>query len=133
MPARRYPTAAEPSMAPWEAESQQAQAAGVASWDDQSQASQAARETLKDAASISVPRATFVLYMLGAYVLVLVPLNWLIWRTMGRVELAWLTAPAIALVFGVLVVRLAQLNIGFDSSATEIDIVELQGDYPRVM
>ncbi|HVU86980.1 MAG TPA: hypothetical protein VHD36_06650 [Pirellulales bacterium] len=132
LPPRRYTTTTtDSSMHPWDAESQPPQWAGVATWDDQSQVSQAARESLRDAASISVPRATFVLYMLGAYVLVLVPLNWLICRVLGRVEIAWLTAPAIALVFGVLVVRLAQLNIGFDSSATEIDIVEVQGDYPR--
>src|SRR5207253_2640352 len=33
---------------------------GVVSWDDQSQASQAARESLKEAASIAVPRAPLV-------------------------------------------------------------------------
>ena len=76
--------------------------AGVASWDDQSLASQTARELLKEAASISVPRATFVLYMLAAYVLVLVPLNWLICRWLGRVEMAWAVAPLIAVVFGAL-------------------------------
>ncbi len=105
--------------------------AGVAAWDDQSLASQSAHELLKEAASISVPRATFVLYMLGAYVCVLVPLNWLICRWLGRVEMAWAVAPLIAVVFGVLVVRLAKLDIGFDRSATEISLLELQGDYPR--
>ena len=78
-----------------------------------------------------MPRATFVLYMLGAYVCVLVPLNWLICRWLGRVEMAWAVAPLIAVVFGVLVVRLAKLDIGFDRSATEISLLELQGDYPR--
>jgi hypothetical protein len=131
LPTRRYPTATEPHTSPFDFEPQLAQASGVATWDDQSLVSQAARETLKEAASITVPRAKFVLSMLASYILVLVPLNWIICRTMGRVELAWLTAPVIALVFGVLVVRMAQLNIGFDSSATEVGIVELQGDYPR--
>ena len=37
----------------------------------------------------------------------------------------------IAVVFGVLVVRLAQLDIGFVRSATEFAVLELQGDYPR--
>ncbi|HEY4310417.1 MAG TPA: hypothetical protein VGN12_13275 [Pirellulales bacterium] len=104
---------------------------GVAAWDDQSQASQKARELLREAAAISVPRAMFVLYMLGAYIFVLVPLNWLVFRSLGRVEWAWVAAPLIAIVFGGLVVRLAQLDIGFDRSATEIAVVEIQPEYAR--
>jgi len=105
--------------------------AGVASWDDQSLPSKAARDLLKEAARIEVPRATFVLKMLGAYVLVLVPLNWLLFRWLGRVEMAWLAAPVIAAVFAVAVVRMAQLNIGFDRSATQVSVLELHGGYPR--
>jgi hypothetical protein len=104
---------------------------GIAAWDDQSHASQAARESLKEAAGIQVPRARFVFALLGAYVFVLVPLNWLLCRSFGRVEMAWLLAPAIAVVFGVVVVRLAQLDIGFVRSATELAVLEVQGDYPR--
>jgi hypothetical protein len=105
--------------------------AGVAGWDDQSQASQAARDSLREAAGIQVPRRPFVFTLLGAYVLVLVPLNWLLFRGLGRVEIAWLAAPVIAIVFGVLIVRMAQLDIGFARSTTEIGLLEVQGDYPR--
>jgi hypothetical protein len=104
---------------------------GIAAWDDQSNASQAARESLKEAAGIQVPRARFVFALLGTYIFVLVPLNWLLCRSIGRVEMAWLLAPAIAVVFGVIVVRLAQLDIGFVRSATELAVLEVQGDYPR--
>ncbi len=105
--------------------------AGVAAWDDQSLASKAARDSLKEAARIEVPHASFVLKMLGIYALVLVPLNWLLFRWLGRVEIAWLAAPFIAGTFAVAVVRLAQLNIGFDRSATDISVLEIHAGYPR--
>ncbi|MES1213195.1 MAG: hypothetical protein ABUL64_01280, partial [Singulisphaera sp.] len=127
---RRYPTAPDASLMHMQGELPR-EVAGVSSWDDESQVSQAVRAALREASRISVPQARFVLYMLGAYVLVLVPLNWFLCRALGRVELAWIAAPLIAVVFGILVVRFAQLNIGFDSAATEISVVELQADYPR--
>ena len=104
---------------------------GVAAWDDFSRASDSAREILKKAAGIQVPRRTFVASLLAVYVLVLVPLNWLLFRFLGRIEVAWVAAPIVAVVFGILVARLAQLDIGFARSATEVAVLEVQGDYPR--
>ena len=104
---------------------------GVAGWDDQSLASRAARQALQEAAGITVPRGSFVFAMLGTYLLVLVPLNWLVFRWLGRVEMAWVAAPIVAAVFGLLVIRMAQLDIGFARSATEVSLLEVQGEYPR--
>ena len=50
---------------------------------------------------------------------------------MGRVEWAWMAAPLIAIVGAGTVIRLAQLDIGFARSRTEIAILEVQGDYDR--
>ena len=61
----------------------------------------------------------------------LVPLNWLLFRLIGRVEWAWVAAPVIADGRAVAVVRLAQLDIGFARSRTEIAVLELQAGYPR--
>jgi len=47
------------------------------------------------------------------------------------VEWAWAAAPVIAIVYTVVVIRLAQLDIGFARSLTEVAIVETQGDHPR--
>jgi hypothetical protein len=104
---------------------------GVAAWNDRSGASDAARRSLKDAAGISIPRGRFVLQVLAAYLIILAPLNWLLFRLIGRVEWAWVAAPVIALVAAVAVVRLAQLDIGFASSITEVAVAEVQGGYPR--
>ena len=73
----------------------------------------------------------FVVWVVGAYLLVLVPVNWGLFRLLGRVEWAWVAAPAIAVVCTLIVIRMARLDIGFARSATEIAVVELQGDHPR--
>ncbi|HEX5102225.1 MAG TPA: hypothetical protein VFV87_00335, partial [Pirellulaceae bacterium] len=104
---------------------------GVAAWNDQGAASSAARQSLAEAAGIEIPQADFVIKVLAIYLLVLVPLNWLVFWLMGRVEWAWLAAPLIAIVGAGAVIRLAQLDIGFARSRTEIAILEVQGNYER--
>lgn len=103
----------------------------AASWNDASGAAEAARTALRDAAGISIPKSGFVLRVLAIYLLVLVPVNWAVFRAIGRVEWAWLAAPLIAITGAVAVVRLARLDIGFASSRTEIGVMELQGGYGR--
>jgi hypothetical protein len=53
---------------------------GVAAWNDRSGASDAARQSLKDAAGISIPNGGFVLRVLAVYLIVLAPLNWAVFR-----------------------------------------------------
>jgi len=105
--------------------------AGVAAWDDEGAASNEARDILTKAAGIEIPSADFVMKVLGVYLLVLVPLNWLIFWLMGKVEWAWIAAPLIALVGAGAVIRLAQLDIGFARSRTEVAVLEIQGGYER--
>jgi hypothetical protein len=103
----------------------------VAGWNDNSGAAAAARQSLRDAAGISVPEAGFVFRVLAVYLLILAPVNWAVFRVIGRVEWAWVAAPVIAIVGGVAVVRLAQLDIGFARSRTELAVLELHGGYSR--
>ena len=110
---------------------QDASQAGVAGWNDQSGVSEAARNTLRLAAGIKPPSSGFVLKMLAAYLLVLVPLNWLVFRVIGRVEYAWIAAPLIAIAGAFLVIKFASLDIGFVRSNTQIGVLEIQADYPR--
>ncbi|MEM6331222.1 MAG: hypothetical protein AAF790_13365, partial [Planctomycetota bacterium] len=106
-------------------------AGGVASWNDFSQAANAARAVLREAAGVSVPGSGFVVACLAAYLVVLGPLNWLVFRALGRVELAWVAAPVIALASTWVVVRQAQLDIGFVRAQTEVAILETQPGYTR--
>ncbi len=103
----------------------------VASWSDSSGAAEAARTSLRDAAGISIPKAGFVLRVLAVYLIVLVPVNWIVFRAIGRVEWAWIAALVVAVGGAVAVVRLAQLDIGFARSRTELAVLEIQSGYPR--
>ncbi len=104
---------------------------GVAGWNDFGDAAMRARKALRIAAGIKVPPREFVLWVLGIYVIVLAPLNWLVFRLVRRVEWAWLAVPVLAVGFSVGVIRLAQLDIGFARSTTELTVVEIQHQHPR--
>ncbi len=104
---------------------------GVAGWSDSGGISTAARACLRDAAGISIPNGNFVLRVTAGYLLVLVPLNWLIFWMMGRVEWAWIAAPVIAIIGAVCVIKLAELDIGFARSRTEIAFLEAHAGYHR--
>jgi hypothetical protein len=106
-------------------------ASGVAAWNDFSWISSSARQTLRDAAGISVPDRRFVLWMLGIYLVVIVPVNWLVFRLLGRVEWAWFAVPVLAVGWGMAVIWLAQLDIGFARAETQVAVLEAQNDFPR--
>ena len=104
---------------------------GIAGWNDFSGAADGARRSLKDAAGISVPKAGMVLRVLAIYLVILVPVNWAVFRVIRRVEWAWVAAPIIAIGGGIGVVKVAQLDIGFARSRTEIAILEMHSNYSR--
>ena len=105
---------------------------GVAEWRDTTPVPDAARQTLLAATGIKIPPPEFVLAAAISYLVVLVPLNWLVCRFgLRRPELAWLSAPVIILAFSVGIVRFARVNVGYDSTSHEIDVVELFAGYPR--
>jgi hypothetical protein len=105
--------------------------AGVAAWNDFGAVAERARKALREGAGIAIPRRRFVLSVLACYLVVLAPLNWLVFRLLKRVELAWSAVPFISFGFAGLVIWLAQLDIGFARSSTELAIVEMYANYPR--
>ncbi|HUE71805.1 MAG TPA: hypothetical protein VMP01_13040 [Pirellulaceae bacterium] len=131
-PAAQYTSLEHPDIDDWHFTGYQAQpSSGVGGWNDFSGAADAARDSLDESAKIEIPKAGFVLQVLAVYLIVLVPLNWLVFWLLGRVEWSWAAAPVIAIVGAVCVIRLAQLNIGFVRSRTEIAVLEVQRDYSR--
>jgi hypothetical protein len=106
-------------------------AGGIGAWNNFNATSQAAREALREAAGVQVPHRSFVVMCLAVYLVVLVPLNWFFFKALGKVEYAWIAAPIIALVGTGVVVKQAQLDIGFVRAQTEIALLEIQGAYPR--
>jgi hypothetical protein len=108
-----------------------AAAGGIGAWNDFSKTAAAARDALREAAGVDVPDSGFVVMCLAVYLVALVPLNWLIFQTIGRVEWAWIAAPFIAIVGTFIVVNQAQLDIGFVRAQTEIGLLEQQPEYAR--
>ncbi len=106
---------------------------GVASWSAFSPVANAARQTLREAAGIVIPRSSFVLQVLAVYLIVLVPLNWALFRALGHVEWAWLAAPVIAVACALAVIKWAQLDIGFARSRIELAVVEAHAGYARAV
>ncbi len=110
---------------------QDVEQSGTGGWNDKSGVSFAARESLVEAAGITPPSSGFVLKMLAAYLVILVPLNWFLFRMIGRVEYAWAAAPVIAIVGAFFVIKMAALDIGFVRSNSQIGLLEIHNDYPR--
>lgn len=104
---------------------------GISGWTDNSDALNMCSDILRAESGIEIPASSLVVKALSWYLLILVPINYLIFRIMGRLEYAWLAVPAIALGGAFLVARAARLDIGFARSQTQIGILELPPDYQR--
>jgi hypothetical protein len=104
---------------------------GVAGWNDFSDVSASAGHALRKAAGISVPKREFVFWMVAIYLLLIVPVNWLVFRLAGRVEWAWIAVPVCAIAWGAVVIWSAQLDIGFARAETEVAVLEVQAGFPR--
>lgn len=103
----------------------------AAAWNDYSGISYEALDALKAAAGIELPSRSTILYLLAGYLACLVPLNWLFFRIIGKLEYAWIAAPLMAIIGVVVVTRVARLDIGFARRTTEIAVLELQGSHER--
>ena len=102
-----------------------------AAWNDYSGMSFQAINALRSAAGIELPSRTTIIYLLGGYLLLLVPLNWAFFRVIGRLELAWIAAPVMAIAGALIVTKVARLDIGFARRTTEIAVLELHGTHDR--
>jgi hypothetical protein len=110
----------------------QVSAVGVADWNDLTRFPTLSRDLLEEASGISIPSSDFVLKVILAYLITVVPVNWLICRfVLNRREWAWVVVPLVALGFAIAVQRVAAYDVGFDSASDEIDLLEVQAEYPR--
>ena len=110
----------------------QPSAPGVADWNDLTRFPTLGRDLLEEASGITIPSSDFVLKVILAYLITVVPLNWLVCRfVLKRREWAWVVVPVVALGFAIAVQRVAAYDVGFDSASDEIDLLEVHGEYPR--
>ncbi|TWU43098.1 hypothetical protein Q31b_21350 [Novipirellula aureliae] len=104
---------------------------GTSAWGTESDALALSKKILRQESGIEIPSSDLVIRSLGFYLLALIPLNYLLFRLLGRMEYAWLAVPVIAIVGAIWVARAARLDIGFARSQTEIALLEIQPNYQR--
>ncbi len=104
---------------------------GVGGWTDSSDVMAIVAQVLRSESGIEIPKSSLVIRSLGIYLLLLVPVNYVVFRLLGRLEYAWLAAPVIAILGAIWVAREAQLDIGFARSQTELAVLELPANYTR--
>jgi hypothetical protein len=104
---------------------------GAAAWSDFQGLGDDAIDALRAAAGIELPSRSTIVRLIAGYLICLVPLNYLLFRMLRRLEYAWLAAPLMALIGVVVVTRVAQLDIGFARRATDIGILELHEGHSR--
>ena len=100
-------------------------------WNTRSRIVENATDTLRASSGINVPLVNSVIKWLAAYLLVLVPLNWIVFRLLGKLEYAWAAAPIIAVAGVFFIARGVRLDVGFTRSHTAIEFLELHNNYPR--
>ena len=104
---------------------------GLSGWTDTSDVVKSFRSLLRSESGIEIPKSSLVVRSLGIYLFLLVPVNYIIFRLLGRLEYAWLAVPVIAIGGAIWVARAARLDIGFARSQNEIAMLELQPGYSR--
>ncbi|MDP8245811.1 MAG: hypothetical protein P9L94_17140 [Candidatus Hinthialibacter antarcticus] len=71
-----------------------------------------------------LPSTKFIAMYLGLYIILVVPVNYLIFRRIGRLEWAWFTVPIWAIVFAVGVYYIGALRQQSSVTVNQISIVE---------
>jgi hypothetical protein len=104
---------------------------GVGGWRDDSDVATLTLESLRAESGVAIPPRSFVMQALAIYLVVLIPLNYIVFWLVGRLEWAWLAVPVIGLGGAAWIARGASLDVGLARSRTEIAILEVHGDYPR--
>jgi hypothetical protein len=104
----------------------------VGEWRDGARIPRLSRDLLEEASGITIPSSRFVLQVIIAYLLAVIPLNWLICRfILNRREWTWAVVPLVALAFAIGVERVAARDMGYEAACDEIDLLEIHGDYAR--
>lgn len=110
---------------------QSSKSSSYGAWNSESLVTNTSSSYLKKLSGINVPNLSTILKWLLGYLIVLVPMNWLVFRLLGKVELAWLAAPFIAIAGVFVIARAVQLDVGFSRSQTSLQFIELHNRYPR--
>lgn len=110
-----------------------AKTTSLGAWNPSSRVLEHATNCLRESSGIKVPQISTIMKLLIGYLVVLVPLNWLLFRLIGRVEWAWIAAPILSLVGAIVVAKSVQLDVGFSRSQTSYGFLECHNGYNRAV
>ena len=88
---------------------------------------------VRRASAIDVPPRRRIGWILAGYLGLLVPVNFLIFRLLGRVEWAWAAVPLMAAAGMIFVARSTRLDIGFGRSVRQWTLVDLPAGSDRAI
>lgn len=121
----------QPNAAPDQEEFTSHPILGLGGWRDDSDAATLLLSNLRERSGVSIPAPSFVLRSLGVYLIILVPLNYVVFWLLGRLEWAWLAVPLLALLGAAWIARSVSLDLGLARNRSEVSLVELQPGYER--
>ena len=76
-------------------------------------------------ADIKPPSSKYFLLFLVAYILLVGPINYFVLRWKRKIDLAWLTIPAVVIVFTIVSITVAQVSRGGENISADVSLVEL--------
>lgn len=79
---------------------------------------------LKSNLLAELPKPFFLIAFLGLYILLVVPVNYFVFRAFKRVEYAWFALPVVAIVFGFFAYHIGYFSQSRTLDADEISLVE---------
>jgi hypothetical protein len=95
-----------------------------------------ARETvdafMKNTLLAELPSAFFIVLFLGIYIILVVPVNYFIFRMIKRIEWAWFALPIIAIAFGLLAYNIGYMAQSRTLDSDEVTFVEGRAGSPVV-
>lgn len=104
---------------------------GLGGWKDDSPMIAWCRATLAGEVGMTIPDSKLVFRSLLIYLVVLIPINYLVFRMLGRLEWAWLAIVPLSVLGALYVARAAQLDVGFARSRNEIALLEIPRGHER--
>lgn len=71
-----------------------------------------------------LPSTQFIAMYLGAYILLVVPVNYLVFKKLGRLEYAWLMVPVLAIIFAIGVYYIGALRQQSQIAINQVSVIE---------
>ena len=105
--------------------------AGLCGWRDDSDAARLMVAVLRDQAGVKIPPLTFAIKALAIYLFILIPLNYVVFRLLKKLEWAWLAVPFLAILGAGWVAKTVSLDLGLARNHSEVSLVEVQPGYAR--